>query len=314
MKSRTYHCAQQELYTIANIAWGSASQHMQSFTDFKPKYNPAYIAARLAEIDNAMLIPSEDERSARSAILRIELTDANRVCLNKFQQLKCYIQDAFPDNMHDIEYMAAGQSHFRKATLRSWTSTEALLNIASRYIDQKLNLLSANQNMPVGFPAQFETDRAAFADLHMKFLDSEETATITAEEKIIMNNKIFNSLRQLFRDGQKIFRYEHAIRKQFIFTDLLYLDKGSGTAGLRGTITNAHTGQPVPNATLTIVQTSESDITSEKGKYQVSPMAHGVYSIRVVAEGYEEHVIPEQEVLVGTISTLNIPLSPVAAA
>lgn len=311
MTLKLYGCMQQELYTIAEQAWQSGTQHLARFEAFKPKYNIAFFTTKSAELTAAMNLPTLEERNAKSAILRLKLSVSNRKVLDKFQDLKSHIADAFPPPFDNAQFNAAGQNNFDKASGRNWDSTRQLITMATHFIAENMAVLTADQNMDPAFQAEFITIGDEFALLHKQFLDSEETATIGAEEKIIMNNKIWNDLKKLFRDGQKIFRSEDAIRKQFTYSDIIYLVSGAGTAGMRGTITDLVSGAPIPNALVTVVETNDSDTSTAEGKYQISPMAHGIYGIKIIADTYTEKIVPATEILTGTISTFNFQLSPI---
>lgn len=311
MTVRLYRCTQQELYTIAELAWQSGNQHLAKFEGFKPKYNIAFFTNKSAELTAAMNLPTLEERNAKSAILRLKLTASNRKVLDKFQDLKSHIADAFPPPFDTPQYIAAGQNNFDKATNRNWDSTRQLITMATHFIAENIAVLTADQNMNPAFQAEFITIGEEFGLLHKQFLDSEETATIGAEEKIIMNNKLWNDLKKLFRDGQKIFRNEDAIRKQFTYSDIIYLVSGAGTAGMRGTITDLVSGAPIANALITVVETNDSDSSTAEGKYQISPMAHGLYSIKITSDAYTQKIVPTTEILTGTISTFNFQLTPI---
>jgi hypothetical protein len=88
MTTPKFNCTQQELYTIAKLAWQSNLQHLAEFKDFKSKYDSSYAADRLAEVDIAEAMPDEQARNAISEINRINLEDSATACLNASQKLK----------------------------------------------------------------------------------------------------------------------------------------------------------------------------------------------------------------------------------
>lgn len=311
METANYPCTQQELYTISRLGWQSCTQNLPAFTAFKPRYTASYITTQTTSIDDAQALPSEQARNAIAESLRIQLSESNRNLLTLFQGLKRYITDAFPPSLLKPEFEAAGQKDYEKASQNNWDSAQGLYTSANQYITDKLVILTANQNMPPTFKVTFDTARTQFNILHQEFLDAEETATIAAETKVIANNTIYDTLINMFLDGQEIFRKEDAIRKQFTFSDLLYLVSGAGTAGVRGTITDSITTMPISQAEINIIESGDTFITPDTGKYQISPMASGSYTIKIEAPAYIPQTITSHQVLVGTISTLNISLVPI---
>lgn len=306
-----YNCSQQTLYTAANLGWNSCTQHINSFKDFSDQYDPAFIAARIAEVEAAALLPDDQARNGITETLRIQLTQLADASLADFQRLKRYISKAFGPEFHKAQYEIAGQNYYEKAANYNWDSLKGLLTSASNYINNNLATLTQNQNMPVAFPPILENNKNSFFALHPQFLDSEETSRQDAATKIIANNAIYNSLINMFLDGQQIFRNDEAVKKQFIFDQVLLLIDGAGTAGVRGTVTDSVTTFPLEGVSVKLMPGNYTGTTNADGIYRISPMASGIYTVTYNKASYQELVISNHEVKVGTVSTLNSALIPV---
>lgn len=76
-------------------------------------------------------------------------------------------------------------------------------------------------------------------------------------------------------DSQEIFKTDDAVRKQFVLTDLLYLVRGAGVAGIKGSIFKQGSTALIPNAEIRIEGTSKSTQNDEDGKYSIIPVAAG---------------------------------------
>ncbi|MBL7766667.1 MAG: carboxypeptidase regulatory-like domain-containing protein [Chitinophagaceae bacterium] len=311
MQNLKYHCPQEDLYTIVYLGWKSCRKKLSAFTDFKPIYTDAYIDEKLAQADAAEKMPSEQERDGKISSIRLHLINANRTCLNNFQSLKRYIETAYTPEFAEPEYTIIGQDLYLKASRNNWDTTKNIMTKCSTYIAQNVVKLSENLNMPSTFPAKFESDLANFNTLHHDFLEAEESSTDETEAKIAANNAIYTDLMSMFADAQILFKNQDALLKQFTFSDVLYLVSGAGTAGVRGTITNANNNKAIKEVTLTVEDTEHNAITDDVGKFEISPMASGTYNLLVSAPGFESQTI-SHEVLIGTISTLNITLTPSA--
>lgn len=90
--------------------------------------------------------------------------------------------------------------------------------------------------MPTTFMAIFTTDKVAFNNLYQQFLDSEVTVRQGTEAKIKTNKAVHQTLKNMLLDRQEILKTNDAVRKQFVYTDLLYLVKCAGVASLKGTV------------------------------------------------------------------------------
>ena len=304
MTKPNYNCSQQELYTVAQTGWQSCTQHIAAFTAFSPFYNQAYADTQQKAVKDAANLPDEQARTAQSEVFRVELSQLATINLANWQKLKRYITKAYTHDFQKIRLDEAGQSYYEKASHEDWESCKGLLSNGNAFIANNNAALIANQNMPPAFQATFLADSDAFTEKHKEFIDSEETSRIATEDKLNANNGCYNKLMEMFLDGQEIFKDEDAIKKQFIFDQVLNLASGTGTAGIRGTITDAATNAPIPNATINIESINKSTTTDEEGKYIITQVASGKYKVIFTAQLYQQKSIL-QEIKVGTISTAN---------
>jgi hypothetical protein len=301
----TYNCAQQELYTVCRVAYRSCSTQLADFSAFKGKYNAAYVTARLAEVEAAAKLPDDQARGEKSEVQRIQLLEKAATCTNLFQRLKRYIADAFPANLQKARTDSAGQQHYEKAANQNWDSVNALNTSASNFITDHLTELTANQNMPATFQATFATAKTAFETLHTQFLSEEGGNPTETQTKITANNDIHTKLMSMLLDGQEIFRNNEALQKQFIFSELLYLASGAGTAGIKGYITATATTFPIEGVLVSIAGTKKSTLTDSEGRYEILQVAAATYTIKYEKTGYTPIIVENHEVKVGTTSTVS---------
>ncbi len=309
MANSNYNFSQQELYTIAETATNSLEQHLNDFAAFKARYDASFVLNIKAEIENARNLPDAQARNSAAEIYRLQLADLNTEVLNKFQALKRYIVDAYPEAQHKALFEAAGQNYYAKAVNQNWDSTNGLFTSALLFIANNSIQLTANQNMPVSFQPDFENLKLSFKAKHLEFFQAEEEARIQTQAKILANNNLYDNVVKFCLDGQEIYKKDEATRKQFIIADLLILASGAGVAGFKGKVTNAVTGQPIVGVEVTIQYSDKIVTTDEEGKYAITQVAAGNYTVIVSKNAYDTQTI-QQPVIVGTVSTLNVQLVP----
>ena len=72
-----------------------------------------------------------------------------------------------------------------------------------------------------------------------------------------------------------------------IFVLASFVSFGQGRGILRGTITDAKTGDPLPNAAVSIVGTTHQILADFDGNYEVRDVKPGTYSVKFVFMGYQ---------------------------
>jgi len=305
----SYNCTQQELYTICRLGWQSCKQHLTEFANFKARYDDNFIKERLDEVEKTSSLKDDQARGELSETLRIKLSQAATEALANWQKLKRYIADAYAPEFQKPKTEAAGIAYYDKASNSNWDNCQGLLKSGSIFIDENMTDLTANKNMPDNFKDVFNAAKEKFNDLHQNFLDSEESTTIQTDSKISANNDIHSKLMAMFLDGQEIFKNSEAIQRQFIFEQTLYLASGTGTAGVKGYITNAKDKSPINGASIKLSPSTKSTVTDEAGRYEITQVGSGKYSIEITAAGFQTHTIAEQEIKVGTMSTVSVELT-----
>src|SRR5688572_12645996 len=167
MATENYHCAQNVLYSILELAWDYYDLHLARFAAYKGSYTNATSAAGRLLIETAELLPDENQRGEQAETLRIELVPLGRVCTQNYQKLKGYIRSAFAENVWKPKFEAAGQPYFKAASNDDWEQVKALNTAMKGYITAnsatlQIDLQSGGVNMPVTFPGVVITASDAF--------------------------------------------------------------------------------------------------------------------------------------------------------
>lgn len=309
METSNYKCTQQELYTAANQGWTSYSTYLTNFSEFKGKYDAQLATTAKAAIAAAQLIPNRQARGAKAETDHIDLTLKADTCLQEWQKLKRYITDAFPEAYHKTNFNAAGMPYYAKAAAYNWDAIQELLNAATIYITANKPALLANQNMPDPYADNFENLKTEYQTLHQTYITTTANEPTKTLAKIEANNAIYNSLINMFLDGQEIFKNQPVTKQLFTFDQVLTLISGPGTAGIKGYITSALNSTPITNGTVTILNTDKLTLTDKQGHYQLLQLEAIEYNIEISAPEYQTQTITHQ-IHTGTISTLSISLQP----
>ncbi len=310
MNQSNYNCTQAELYAVARTGWNSYAEHLPSFSAMRGYYKASFGIDALSYVNQAELLPDDQARYAQTEVLRTELISLATQCLHNWQLLKRYISTSFAEPAIKPRLEEAGSLRYEKAAAFNWDELKMMNVQAFNFLNTHNAALTSNDNMPASFITTFENDAIAYTDKLQTFLDSEELAVQATDLKIIANNEVYSSLITMFKDGQEIFKTNDAIRRQFVFDTVLGIVSGPGIAGIRGTVTDSISNSPLSNVTIIISENGLTTTTDSEGKYLLSPMASGTYTIKLSLSGYQDLIVPNHKVLVGTISTLNIQMAP----
>lgn len=303
-----YNCGQEELYTVARLAWRSCLDHLQDFSGFRARYTAQFVQSKLQEIEDAASLPNWMARNTAAESLRIGMVELLPKCLKLFNYLKRYIVSGYPPILQKTNMDSAGQAFYEKAAAFNWESVQGLLQNALNFVQANASELLLNDNMPPSYPTDLEDTRDIYQDLYQKFLSATEDAVIGTQAKITANNNLYAALSVMLGDGQVVFSDDAAVVRQFVFSTLLETSSGSSTAGLKGHITDSVTGRQIAGAKIELQYKDKSAVADNEGYYQINQVAAGWYTIIVAADGYQTFVKENHEVKTGTVSNVHIAL------
>jgi Carboxypeptidase regulatory-like domain len=118
---------------------------------------------------------------------------------------------------------------------------------------------------------------------------------------------IYESVMEMLKDGQQIFKDDEAIKRKFTFSYLTSIFQGEGSASLKGYVTN-NVGQPIPGATIISADQKYSATTGSNGYYKISRVAEGTYTFIITCPGYS----PVEQVIsfaAGTASNVDVQMT-----
>lgn len=310
MSDAKYHCSQPDFYSAGRMVIRAAIRKQPELALVKPKYDLPYFNSLLTELAAAEALPDEDFRAAVVKAIKLECETAATKCLNTWQLLKGYIEDAedFKGAMQKIALEAAGSKKYQAASGFDWESVTGLMASGIQFFTDNTAQLTANGNMPPVFIATFTNVAAAFQLALSYFQDQEELREQETQAKITANNTLYDKIIQLCKDGKRAFRNDEALREQFVWEKVLYIIRGAGIAGLRGSVTNQADATAIAGATITVVETGDTGLTDREGIYRITGVPYGSYTVQCTASGFITAAVPFS-IPKGTISQLDFSLT-----
>lgn len=305
-----YKCTQQQLYAVANLGWQNYLDNLTDFTNYKAKYTAALGNDAIAAVLAAKNLPNEQARGSVPESLRIQVVQAGLICLDNWQKLKGYINEAFP-GMQKPKLQAAGSAYYRQASNEGWEQMQSMLTSASTFIvDNSPALSQGGDNMPAAFPAKFEADKTDFESKYTAYLNASLGSVSSTGNKIAANNAVYDALLKMFADGQIIYRTDAMKKMLFVFDTLIGFVSVPGATGLRIVAKEKLTALPLPGLAVTAQPGNIQGTTDENGVLVLS-MPENTYSITGIKAGYQTFT-EEVDITTGVVSRREVELAQTA--
>lgn len=279
-----YKCTQQELYSIAETAIANLEHHLPTFSKYKRKYNQAFVAAIKKLRQDAIDLPTHEQRSAINETLRVQMVPYADECLRNFLFLKGYINDAFPESVRKIKYNTAGQGYYDKASKGNWEYLSGLCVAMDKFIAENTATLTANDNMPETFVAEVITASNHFSEKYSAFKTARQSSSTTAT-KIAANNDLYRKMMDFMEEGKLLFADKEEMKKLFTFNVLKSLISPPGSASLKVILKN-NDSSAAADIDVTIKLSDGNGPTmratsDEKGEAIFNGINTGVYEVNV---------------------------------
>ena len=210
---------------------------------------------------------------------------------------------------------SAGQGLYNKANGEHWLSLLGLMSAAIPFVNAHKADLCADNNMPDNFDTLMQAQKTEFEAIYKAWNAADTAASTQTDEKIAANNAIYAKMMAMLADAKLAFPKNDPMLVKFVGTNIFAQIRGTKAAGIMGKVTvDTTTGTAIANAKISIVSLSKSCMTNAEGRFDLSPIAAGIYTIQIEAEGYEPFVIEDYEIKTGIIGRLNVVLTAVAPA
>ncbi len=309
----SYNCTQEELISVAKKGWASCLNQQADFGNMKPKYTIVFINGKQKAVEMADNLPTEVQRNEGEETARVALQQANTAGCANWQLLKRYITEAFDVSVLQIKLNAAGMGSYEKAANENWESSSSLMKLGNQFITDNSGALLANDNMPAGFGPVFLSGKDTYDGALTDFQSAESVSLSGTQTKTDAMNAVFSDLMSMFLDGQEIYKTgDDAMRKQFVFEQVLKLVSGNAAQGFKGLVTSSVSGLAIDKVVVTVLMTKHSTIGDKTGAYGMRNVAQGVdYTVTFQCPGFSTGIFANEKVVLGTMTTINVQLVPV---
>ena len=284
---RLFNCPQELLYAIALLAWALCRKNLVAFHNLKALYTDAFVQEAVKAVNAAKDLADQQQRNLRVQTIREQLEESATLNRQNWQTLKRYIVSAFGKKNAPKKLDAAGAAYYEKAVQENWSALRSLLETANKFITENQVALLAKDNMPDDFAKKFDQQSQLCISLTDAIMHGEVERTLDAGEKSEADNAIYESLMVMLQDGQDIFKNNKMAKKQFVFSALLKIARGSQPAKLKGYVYNELTGKPVEGVRVFSANGDYEAVTDKKGRYMIARIAGGTYTIFVEKPFYQ---------------------------
>lgn len=312
MTTKQFNCSQADLVVVLGVALGSFEDFSTDFVLFSQMYEGDWLMDTREELTLAAAMPDEDALRSISEEIRRGLINARRAGCGAWQTLKRYISRSFEADLVPLKLKAAGGNYYKEAVNDGWPQALQMLTNGQNFI--VANAANMAAVMPATFPDTYGTKLTAYKKELNKYEQSKEAITEGTQKRLKALNQIHRKVMDMMLDGQEIFREDDVVRKQFVFTEVLGRVSGSGLAGVRGNIKDAISNMNIANAIVSVTNSDGQSIgtatTDAEGNFLINTPS-GEYNVGVVASNYNSRTIAGFTVDVGTVSRLDISLSPI---
>lgn len=279
-----YRQSQPSLYACAYIVCDNLADNLAPMSAFRGIYTDAFVNAFRAEIEAAQNMPDNGQRTAWHERLREELKPLSRKCLNDWQLLKRYIINAYPAPQQGTMLQAAGWSYYEKAGENNWEYVLALMTSGINFITDHEAELKANNNMPDGFKAMMQADKAEFQAKYLEFMQELEHASEATQAKTEANNAIYAKAIMICEDGFQVFNGDEAKQELFSYNRIREYVTPTGSSSVIVTVKDSVSNKPIALATVMI--RGEEYTTNSEGRAEKHQLSAGPAAISIQADGY----------------------------
>jgi hypothetical protein len=168
--------------------------------------------------------------------------------------------------------------------------------------------------MPLDFSTRVQIIKTEFENLYKNWSDADTAASTETDTKIIANNTIFNNMKTMLSDAQKVFRKDAVLSERFSLTDLMTQVRGTRPSGLNGKVVNAVNTKTIVNAQIAISSLDKVVTSDANGQFQFGVLPVGKYTIVITAAGYETVTIEKYEIKSSVVHRLIVKMTEVEVA
>jgi Carboxypeptidase regulatory-like domain len=305
MANSNLPCSQNAFVSATSLCIDLLSEHATDLMSVKPKYTVPFFEALRSDLQAADLMPDDKTRRALAADALL-VSDADRAALVKLILFfKSYITDTFEKSRWENVYAQAGFDYFTKAKNGDWTSMTGFISSAIPFLEDNKTALMSNDTMPPTFIADFNAAVTKTKASYNAWLALSKGMS-KADAKVEAFNAVNTTLSAALKVANVFYADSNpALAHQFTFTAQLSQVQGTKNAGINGKVLNADK-KAIPNLVVTIQGSDKTSGCDKDGRYEITPLSMGKYTVIFTAPGYVTQVFKDEIVKTGVMTRVNV--------
>lgn len=309
-----YNSSQTTFYAAAHIGADRLNDNLDDFTKVDPDYTPELVQSIKAHIDAADALPDRDARKLVAETLWEEVDKLRKESTYQFGLFLSTIDRICVPSLRDATYDAAGRKYYMAAKKGDLAQIIPMYSSLNPFINDNWEALSTVGKMTTAMRDDFVAKQAFYKTRYDALTTAERIAKEKKDEKINANNACYDEMNAYVKLAQRIYADEPEMAKSFTFLAFRAEVETVKNAGLSGKITHILNNEALKGATVTIKDYNKIAVTDKSGRFDITPLSMGKYTVIVACEGYETQTFKEVKIKTGVTTRLNVKMVLLAAA
>ena len=309
MAKAKYSCAQTTFYAAAHEGVDRLTENLEDFTPVFPEYTLDYVQGIKSRLDAADALPDHDARRLLAETIWLEVDNLRKDSAYQFGLFLSTIDRICDATLRNTSYDAAGRKHYMDAKNGDLAKVISMYSSLNPFIDENWAALSTVGKMTTAQRDDFTAKQTAYKTRFDALSAAERAVKDKKDEKINANNACFDEMTAYTKLAQRIYANDPTMMKYFTFASFRSEVETVKNAGLSGKITNILNKDALKGATITILNYNKSVVTEKNGRFEITPLSAGKYTVIVECPGYETQTFEEVKIRTGAMTRLNVQMA-----
>ncbi len=306
MPATKYNCSQSTFYAAAHEGADRLTENLEDFTNLFPEYTLEFVQGLKARLDAADALPDQDARKLLAETIWLEVDNMRKDSAYQFGLFLSTIDRICEAALRNTTYDAAGRKYYMDAKNGDLAKVISMYSSLIPFIEENWAALSTVGKMTTAQRDEWIAKQAAYKARYEALSAAERAVKEKKDEKINANNACFDELMAYTKLAQRIYANNTVMMKYFTFASFRSEVETVKNAGLSGKITNILNKDTLKGATITILNYNKSAVTEKSGKFEITPLSMGKYTVIVTCPGYETQTFEDVKIKTGVMTRLNV--------
>ena len=301
-----YSCSQTTFYAASREGAERVIENLADFSNLFPDYTLEKMQGIKDRIDAADALPDYDTRKLIAEALWAEVDNQRKADTYQFGLFLSKIDLIYDAPLRQSAYVAAGKKHYMDAKNGDETKVMPMYSSLMSFFADNWVALSTVAKMTTEQREEFVARQTAYKARYDAATAADRLAKDKKDEKINANNACFDEMSAYITIAQRIYADDPEMQKYFKFGSFRSEVEGVKNAGLSGKITNILNKDALKGATITILNYNKSFVTEKNGKFDISPLSAGKYTVIVECPSFETQTFKDVKIKTGATTRLNV--------